>query len=195
LTKIKKFANLFLPEHSTDPNGIKKETRPMKKTLFVALAIALMIGTIAPNAAAKEASNAEKGIGNFLCAPFRIIATPVVAVGKLVQGKPAAMLTIPRDIRRETFDMVESAVRVPFAPPIDKDGGELGTVNAGIAEANLDWLVDAAIYGSAAGVINWNSGGEAMTQTLLEQSWVTGGAVAVGVGLMDVGGAALEQSE
>ncbi len=167
----------------------------MKKTLFLALALALMIGTIAPNAAAKEASNPEKNIGNFLCAPFRIVATPLIAVGKLVQGKPAAMLTIPRDIRRESFDMVESAVRVPFAPPIAKEEGDLGTVNTWITEGNVDWLVDAAIYGSAAGVINWNAGGEAMTQTLLEQSWVTGGAVAVGVGLMDVGGAALEQSE
>lgn len=164
------------------------------KKLGLCLCFLLIFALLAPVATAAPPSNAEKNLGNLLCAPFRIVAAPVIAVGKLVQGKPAAVLTLPRDIRRETFDGVESLVRIPFAAPIEKESGEMGAANTGIADASLDWLVDGALYGVAAGVINWNEA-SGVHHVLLNQSYTLGAATAVGVGLLDIGGAAVEAAE
>jgi hypothetical protein len=161
----------------------------MKKWFLCLMIVALVVACIPAHA--KEASNAEKNIGNFLCFPFRIVATPVKALGRLAEGKPAAILTIPRDVRRETFDGVESLVRIPFAPPIEKEAGELGAVNTGIKDAGVDWLVDGALYGAGLGVLLHNEA----TWLTEAQMWRWTGAGAVGTALMDVGGAALEANE
>jgi hypothetical protein len=166
------------------------------KKLSVLVALMIIVAFCAPaHADAANPSNPEKNIGNLLCAPFRIVATPLVAVSNLVQGKPAKMLTIPRDVRRETFDGVESLVRVPFAEAIAKEDGEMGAVNAGITKAKLDWLVDGVLYGVAGGTLWWNANGVEMTPTLCEQAWTAGVAIGAGTVLMDVGGAALESAD
>lgn len=161
----------------------------MKKWFLCLMVLALVVACIPAHA--KEASNAEKNIGNFLCAPFRIVGTPVRALGRLVEGKPAAVLTIPRDVRREAFDGVESLVRIPFAPPIEKEAGELGAVNTGIKDAGVDWLVDGALYGAGLGVLLHN---EATWLTEAQMwRWTVGGAAATAA--MDAGGGALEANE
>lgn len=167
----------------------------MKKTfLMIILTLAVLIAFASPAMAdAKSPSNLEKNLGNLLCAPFRIVAVPVNALGNLVQGKPAKVLLIPRDVRREAFDGVESLVRVPFAPAIDKEAGEMGAVNSGIAEANLDWLVDGVLYGVAGGTLWWNEGNAGvMSHEFLQQSWTAGAAIGAGTVLLDVGGAAVD---
>ena len=161
----------------------------MKKWFLCLMIVALVVACIPAHA--KEASNAEKNIGNFLCAPFRIVATPVKAVGRLVQGKPAAVLTIPRDVRREAVVCLESLGRIPFAPAIDRENGELGAINTGIKDAGLDPVVDGLLYGTALGVLLHNEA----TWLTEPQMWRWTGAGAVGTALMDVGGGALEANE
>jgi hypothetical protein len=161
----------------------------MKKWFLCLMVLALVVTCIPAHA--KEASNAEKNIGNLLCSPFRIIAAPVKALGRLVEGKPAAVLNIPRDIRREAFDGVESLARIPFAPAIEKEAGELGAVNTGIKDAGVDWLVDGVLYGAGLGVLLHNEA----TWLTEAQMWRWTGAGAIGTAAMTAGGTALEVNE
>lgn len=166
----------------------------MKKTFSILLVLALVVAFAAPVAQARDFSNPEKNIGNFFSAPFLILSKPFVAVGEIIQGKPAKALTALRDIRRETVDGVESFVRIPFAPAIAKADGEMGAANTVVADANLDWLVDAGFYGGLVGPLVWNGAG-VMNHTALQQAWIAAGATAAGVALVDVGGAAVEASQ
>jgi len=104
-------------------------------------------------------SNVEKNIGRTVACPFKAAGVVITDLGKTLSlQKPTAVLAIPKEVRQQAFDMVESAGRtVANVKPIDIDGN--GAVTNCISENGLDPVVDFAVYGVGSAVITHASMG------------------------------------
>lgn len=156
------------------------------KKLSLVLVFALAFVLFVPVASAKEFSNAEKNVGNVVSAPFKIVGKAWSAIWQ----KPTGILAVPKVVRQETFNGLESTGRLVSGSKALAPQAQ-GAANTAITEAGLDWLVDGILYGTATGVLWWNEAG-AMTPTLCEQAWTAGAATGVGVALFDAVDAATE---
>lgn len=116
----------------------------MKKFIALVVLAALVIPSVA---FANDFSNVEKNVGRTIACPFKAVGSVISNVGKtLTFQKPTAVLAIPKEVRQQATDMVESAGRtVVNADPIPLD--ELGAASTWIADNKLDPAVDFVVYG------------------------------------------------
>jgi|GEM_PF-3839940 len=150
----------------------------MKKFAGVAIVAIFLTMSLTANA---DVSRAEKNFGRTLICPFKAIGAVVVDIGKtLTLQKPTAVLAIPKHVRQQTTDMLESAGRtIVGAEPIADDGN--GAATTWIADRKLDPLVDFFVYGVTAGVWTHNSTNLALHHhnlPLKVLGWTGGGVVA-----------------
>lgn len=118
----------------------------MKKTLTFVI-IAFLALAVLPFTASAEFSKAEKNVGRILICPFKAVGAVVTDIGQtLTLQKPTAILAIPKHVRQQATDLVESAGRtIASAEPIGAD--ENGAVTNWVADNGLDPVVDFIVYG------------------------------------------------
>ncbi|MFA5020458.1 MAG: hypothetical protein WC517_00105 [Patescibacteria group bacterium] len=151
----------------------------MKKLIVVAI-VAIFL-TMSSLTASADFSRAEKNVGRTLICPFKAVGAVVTDVFKsLTLQKSTAILAIPKHVRQQTTDMLESAGRtIVGAEPIADDGN--GAATTWIADNNLDPLVDFFVYGVTAGVWTHNKSNLALHHNhlgLKVLGWTGGGVVA-----------------
>ena len=133
----------------------------MNRMLTLTLIALIAVALFAPSANAGVIKNAAKNIGRAALCPLKAVARATEATIDTVTFKePLAILSVPKAVRQEAVDVVESVGRaVTNTEPIAID--DVGAVNTAITDADLDWLADGVVYGVTTGVVvhNGNSSG------------------------------------
>ncbi len=154
----------------------------MKK--FLALIVVLSLFLSLP--AFADGANVKKNIRNVIVAPFRAIGSVIEGTVKTVTFQdPKAILSVPKKVRQNISDGVETLVyRLPF----DQEAigfEELGAVSQCISDAGVDWLADGVFYGVATGCFTHEGVHAAAGHHYLlpwkAAAWTVGGVVAADV--------------
>lgn len=128
------------------------------KKLSLVLALAILLAVAMPfTASAGPLSNFGKNVVRTVACPLKAAGAVVVDIGQTVTfQKPTAILAIPKHVRQQATDMVESAGRaLVCAEPIGIDDN--GSVTNAVSDNGLDPWVDLIVYGVVPAVWTHNA--------------------------------------